>query len=385
MSRREKSPSRPVNDISRGKGMQRWVAIMLLSAMSATAVANEPLPGDIIQDLNGLQSQLASQASGSADPEVLSRIISHARSQSERLAGGNRADQWASALYHQLAASALVRQGENLAAADELASARQRPSVPDSQVRRWLRDEASLRRAAGERDEAIALFEQWLSESSGNERYAETAWLLVRMLAEEERWEAALEWLVPLLEQGDLSAEQQTLTNVVLRHTGENEQALSWLLKGLNAESEADAWRQAAGLAQQAGQLGVAAAVWEAAWQLGKLSTPDERLTLIQLHLAGGTPARAGEHLEAALEAGELPSNEETLRLRATAWQQAKHIDNALGAWQALAEVTQSADDWRLLGQLAYGWGRNEQAEAALTTAANLGDSQAEEWLANFR
>ena len=92
MSRREKSPSRPVNDISRGKGMQRWVAIMLLSAMSATAVANEPLPGDIIQDLNGLQSQLASQASGSADPEVLSRIISHARSQSERLAGGNRAD-----------------------------------------------------------------------------------------------------------------------------------------------------------------------------------------------------------------------------------------------------------------------------------------------------
>ena len=188
MSRREKSPSRPVNDISRGKGMQRWVAIMLLSA---TAVANEPLPGDIIQDLNGLQSQLASQASGSADPEVLSRIISHARSQSERLAGGNRADQWASALYHQLAASALVRQGENLAAADELASARQRPSVPDSQVRRWLRDEALLRRAAGERDEAIALFEQWLSESSGNERYAETAWLLVRMLAEEERWEAA--------------------------------------------------------------------------------------------------------------------------------------------------------------------------------------------------
>ena len=94
--------------------MQRWVAIMLLSALSATAVANEPLPGDIIQDLNGVQSQLASQASGSADPEVLSRIISHARSQSERLAGGNRADQWASALYHQLAASALVHQGETL-------------------------------------------------------------------------------------------------------------------------------------------------------------------------------------------------------------------------------------------------------------------------------
>ena len=52
------------------------------------------------------------------------------------------------------------------------------------------------------------------------------------------RWEAALEWLVPLLEQGDLSAEQQTLTNGATS-PGENEQALSWLLKGLSAGSAA--------------------------------------------------------------------------------------------------------------------------------------------------
>lgn len=364
--------------------MQRWVGALLLSALSCAATANEPLPGDIIQDLNGLQSQLANQPAGSADSEQLDRIVSHARAQSVRLASGNRADQWASALYHQLAASALVRQGEHLAAADELTSARQRPSVPDSQRRRWLRDEASLRRAAGERDAAITLFEQWLSESTGNERYDETVWQLVRMLAEEERWDAALEWLVPLLEKGGLSADQQTLTNVVLRQAGDGEQALSWLLKGLNADSDPDAWRQAAGLAQQAGQLGVAAAVWEAAWQLGKLSSPDERRTLIQLHLAGGTPARAAEHLAAALEAGQLPRDEETLRLQANAWQQAKHVENALRAWQALAELTESAEDWRQYGQLAYGWGMEEQAEAALTNAANLGDRQAEQWLSHF-
>ncbi|WP_404374693.1 hypothetical protein [Vreelandella aquamarina] len=384
MSRREESPM-SVSGTNRRQGVWRWVGIVLLSALSVTAGANEPLPGDIIQDLNGLQSQLASQPSGSADPEVLSRIISHARSQSARLASGNRADQWASALYHQLAASALVRQGENLAAADELASARQRPSVPDSQVRRWLRDEAALRRAAGERKEAIDLFKQWLAASNGHERYNETAWQLVRLLAEEERWEVAMERLVPLLEQGNLTAEQQTLANVVLRHAGENGQALSWLLAGLGAESRPDEWRQAAGLAQQAGRLGVAAAVWEAAWQLGKFTAPDDRLTLIHLHLAGGTPARAAEHVEAALSSGELPRDEETLRLRATAWQQAKHIDNALDAWQALAELTQSADDWRQYGQLAYGWGRDDQAETALVKAADLGDAQAEQWLTYFQ
>ncbi|WP_422101778.1 hypothetical protein [Vreelandella sp.] len=366
--------------------MQRWVSAILLSALSFAVTANEPLPVDIIQDLNGLQSQLANQPSGAADPAVLNRIIGHARTQSQRLASGNRADQWASALYHQLAASALVRQGEHIAAADELASARQRPSVPNSQVRRWLRDEAALRRAAGERRAAIALYEQWLGELAGNrnEQYDETAWQLVRMLAEEERWDAALEWLAPLLEKGGLSADQQALTNVVLRQAGDGEQALSWLLEGLNANSDPDEWRQAAALAQQAGQFGVAAAVWEAAWQLGKVSSSEERRTLIELHLAGGTPARAAEHVAAAIEAGQLPSNEETLRLLANAWQQAKHVEHALQAWQALSELTQSADDWRQYGQLAYGWGREEQAESALTKAASLGDQQAEQWLSYF-
>jgi len=384
MLRRKNPSTSPIVVAHRQRTMPQWMGVILLSALSITATANEPLPGDMIQDLNRLQSQLASQPSGSADPDVLSRIITHARAQSERLSGGNRADQWASALYHQLAASALVRQGDPLAAADELASARQRPSVPDSQLRRWLRDEASLRRAAGERDRAITLYEQWLSESSGSDRYADTAWQLVRLLAEEERWEQAMEWLAPLLEQGELTADQQTLTNVVLRNTGDNAQALSWLLDGLNADSDPDAWRQAAGLAQQAGQIGVAAAVWEAAWQLGKFSTPEERRTLIELHMAGGTPARAAEHLEAALEAGTLPRDEATLRLRATAWQQAKDVDKALEAWRELATLTDSASDWRQYGQLAYGWGEDRQAEAALTQAANLGDAQAEQWLAYF-
>ena len=193
-----------------------------------------------------------------------------------------------------------------------------------------------------------------------------------------------MEWLAPLLEQGELTADQQTLTNVVLRNTGDNAQALSWLLDGLNADSDPDAWRQAAGLAQQAGQIGVVAAVWEAAWQLGKFSTPEERRTLIELHMAGGTPARAAEHLEAALGAGTLPRDEATLRLRATAWQQAKDVDKALEAWRELATLTDSASDWRQYGQLAYGWGEDRQAEAALTQAANLGDAQAEQWLAYF-
>ncbi|WP_083005538.1 hypothetical protein [Halomonas sp. GT] len=364
--------------------MQRWVGIVVLSALSVLAHANEPLPGDIVRDLNGLQSQLAEQPSGEANDDVLNRIISHARSQSSRLASGNRADQWASALYHQLAASALVRQGDHVAAADELASARQRPSVPNSQILRWLRDEASLRRAGNQRPEAITLYEQWLTQSQGNPHYDESAWRLIRLLAEEERWNDAVEWLSPLLQKGGLTDSQQPLTTAVLRNAGQNDEALGWLVGGLSARSEPDAWRQAAGLAQQAGQAGVAAGVWEMAWQLGKFTTVEDRLTLIRLHLAGGTPARAGEHLEAAIQEGVLTSDEETLRLLAAAWQQARHVEKALNAWRTLAESTQKPEDWRQFGQLAYRWGQDDQAEEALIKAANLGDDQAGQWLANF-
>ena len=365
--------------------MQRWVVVAVLSALSVVAHANEPLPGDIVRDLNGLQSQLAEQPRGEADGDVLDRIISHARSQAARLASGNRADQWASALYHQLAASALVRQGDHIAAADELASARQRPSVPNSQVLRWLRDEASLRRAGSQRTEAITLYEQWLTQSQGNSHYDESAWRLIRLLAEEERWGDAIEWLSPLLQEGGLTDAQQALSTVVLRNTKQNEQTLGWLVDGLTAQNEPNAWRQAAGLAQQMGQAGVAAGVWQMAWQLGKFTSPEDRLTLIRLHLAGGTPARAGEHLEAAIQAGELTPDEETLRLLAGAWQQARHIEKALSAWMMLAENTQKAEDWRQYGQLAYRWGQDDRAEQALMEAANLGDAQAEQWLSYFK
>ncbi|UXZ55297.1 hypothetical protein LOS15_04470 [Halomonas sp. 7T] len=365
--------------------MQRWVVVAVLSALSVVAHANEPLPGDIVRDLNGLQSQLADQPRDEVNSDVLNRIIGHARSQSSRLAGGNRADQWASALYHQLAASALVRQGDYVAAADELASARQRPSVPSSQILRWLHDEASLRRAASQRTEAIALYEQWLTQSQGNPRYDESAWRLIRLLAEEERWDDAIEWLSPLLQKGGLTDAQQALTTAVLRSVGQNDEALGWLVDGLTAQSEPDAWRQAAGLAQQMGQASVAAGVWEMAWQLGKFSTTEDLLTLIRLHLAGGTPARAGEHLEASTQEGMLEHDEETLRLLAGAWQQARHVEKALNAWRALAESTQKPEDWRQYGQLAYRWGQDDQAEEAFINAVDLGDDQSKEWLTYFK
>ena len=354
--------------------MQRLGGILLFSLWASVTQANAPLPGDIIRDLTALQEQLAN---GSFDA-----VIERGAAQAERLADGNASDRWASALYHQLAAGALTRMEQPEKAADHLAQARQTPGVDAEQAARWLREEAALRRAAGQNKQAIRLLSEWLD----SEQDTNALWQLVRLMAQDAQWEAAAERLEQAIAQTkNLNEDQQALALAILRHSGQNEQALSWLVEGLNSDSDAEAWRQAAGLAQQAGQAGMAAGLWDMAWQLGKLEEPEDFWLLIELHRAGGTPARAAERLEQALERGDIERDEDVLRLLATSWQQARHIENALSAWQTLATQSQQAADWRQYGQLAYAWGDEVQAEQALTQAARLGDEEASQWLANFQ
>ncbi|RUR36446.1 hypothetical protein [Vreelandella populi] len=353
--------------------MQRLGGILLFSLWASVAQANVPLPGDIIRDLTALQEQLAG---GSFDA-----VAERGAVQAERLAGGNASDRWASALYHQLAAGALARMEQPEKAAGHLAQARQTRGVGAEQAARWLREEASLRRAAGQNGQAIRLLSEWLD----SEQDTNTLWQLVRLMAQEAQWEAAAKRLEQAIAQTEnLNENQQALALAILRHSGQNAQALNWLVEGLSSASNAEDWRQAAALAQQAGQAGMAAGLWDMAWQLGKLEEPEDFWLLIELHRAGGTPARAAERLEQALERGDIERDEKVLRLLATSWQQARHIENALSVWKAVAVQTQNAADWRQYGQLAYAWGKEEQAEQALTQAAQLGDEEASQWLANF-
>lgn len=358
--------------------MKRLLCLLLLSVWSLSSQASPALQGDVIADLNTLQSQLKESQSQEA---ALAQVVERATAQAERLASGNQSDQWASALYQQLAAGALARQDQHAAAADRLAIARGLNGVDSAQAARWLREEASLRRAAGQRDQAIELLSEWLS----NQQDIEAVWQLTRLLAQQERWEEAADWLEQALnETPALTEAHQALALAVFRNAGQGDQALGWLLDGLNAQSDAADWRQAAGLAQQAGQSGVAAGLWETAWQLGKLTEQEDFWLLIQLHLAGGTPARAAEHLGRAMSEGDIVRDESHLRLLANAWRQAKDVEKALNAWHALALHTQAAADWRAYGQLAYAWGEDGRAKQAFARASSLGDDEAEQWLVSF-
>ncbi|WP_083627674.1 hypothetical protein [Salinicola sp. MH3R3-1] len=325
---------------------------------------------DMIQTLHSMQSQLEA----GDDAAVASRAAASA----SRLQGGNAADRWARALFLQLAASANARQGNDSLAADQLAEARGTDEVPDARRLAWLRQEAQLRLSAGQTEQGADRLTQWVERSGGDDT---SRWLLVQARASLREWSAAANSLDRLRESGaeGWSSSQQQLASTVYQQTGRFDDALALL--GDDASSP-DVWRRAAGLAQQAGGDGRAAAIWESGWRRGALTSRDDLLQLAKLHIAGGTPARAAEYLQRWLDDGRLESSPATLRLTAQAWTAARDHAQALTAWRKLAERSGRAEDWQQLAELAYVWGEWQTTLDAFSALREVGgDMSGRDWL----
>lgn len=350
----------------------RLTAILsgLCTAMPVTAAPT--LSAGLIADLRGLEEQLS---------ESPSAVEDKASSQAQRLAGGNDSDRWASALYLQLAAGAEAAQDKHGEAADHLAEARGVSGVDSAQRSRWLRQEAELRLQAGQAEQGRALLGEWLVEHNED---AATLWQMAQLEADVENWEAAADWVAKAREADAApTTEQLAFSAAVMQRSGRLDEALAALQQRLDQSADdPDAWRRAAGLAQQLGDPVRAASIWEAGWRQGLLEGPDDLTRRIRLQLAAGTPARAAEMLSAALADGTLPEDEEHLRLLAESWHLARDRGQALAAWQRLAEMTNQASDWMHLGQLATTWGEESIAREALALAEERGAEQVGEWRA---
>lgn len=345
----------------------------LLSSAPSMVNAQPALPGDRITDLRALEQRLQQ-----GDVETAGE---RAVAQADALEGGNAADRWARALYLQLAAGAMTRQSLHAEAAEALSVARGIDAAPDTWRAARLHEEAALRRAAGQAERAVELLGEWLEQHAGEPG---DHWRMARMLAELSRWEEAVEWVDRALENGTPNTEQQTLAATVYQRSGQGEQALAMLEADLDSSPAAE-WRRAAALAQRIGEPGRAASIWEAGWRQGVLSGEQDLLQLVELHLAGGTPARAAEWLEKALESEVLADELSHRRLLAQAWQAARDRERALAAWQRVAEESGEGEDWLRLGQLAHAWNERAMAERSLQAASERGMEEAEAWLSDLR
>lgn len=336
----------------------------LMLCTSARALAEGPaLPQASIDQLRALENQL-SQGRYQA-------VVDTARSRAAS-AGSSAAEQWARALYLQMAGSAARRLGEPGRAADLLYQARAIDAAPLANRLEWLSQEARLRVQAQQFEQAARLFDRWQGQASLD---AEELWLGARIHARLEQWDEALRWVSLAREAtGDPDASQLALAATVYQSAGRLSEATEVVEAQLVENTRDPArWRQAVALYQRLDEPGRAAALWEAGYRRGVLKGEAALLTRVRLHIDGGTPARAGEILEKAFDEGRLVESDEHLRLLARAWTEARDRDRALEAWQQLAERTDRAHDWYMLGELAYGWGAWSDAQTGLSRALERG------------
>lgn len=338
------------------------VLMMCALAQAVPAAAEGPaLRADMIAALKSLNASL--KESNGDD------VATRASAQAQRLAGGNAADRWARALFLQIAATARAREGESARAADLLAEARGIDQVPEARALAWLEQEAKLRLRAAQTERGADLLTRWVERSGGDDA---SRWLLIQARASLDEWDAAADSLDRIRESGDSAAwtaSQRRLAGTVYQQAGRFEEALSLL--GADADT-ADVWRRMAGVAERAGDMARAAAIWESGWRRGALIDADDLERLARLHMAGGTPARAAEHLDEWLADGDLEDSVAHRRLLAQAWRAARDRGPALAAWRALAERTGAPDDWQQLAEMAYRWG---EWQATLNAFASLRES----------
>lgn len=332
---------------------------MLLGGEQRATAAGPALSQQSIDRLQGLERELSNGH--------YQQVVESARARASS-AGSSQGDQWARALYLQLAASAAQRMDQPGRAADLLYQARGIDTAPLSQRLQWLEQEARLRVQARQFEQAADLFDRWQGQASLGPK---DLWLGARIHARLEQWDEALRW-VRLARASDSSPsdKQLALAASVYQQSGQLEDASSVVEAQLaRDDSDPARWQQAAALYQRIGQPGRAAALWEAGWQRGILKGEDALLTRAKLHMAGGTPARAAEMLSQALDNGDIEDSDAHRRLLARAWAQTRDHQQALRAWQTVAERTDEAHDWYMLGDLAYGWGAWAQAEQGFAKA----------------
>ncbi|WP_021029065.1 tetratricopeptide repeat protein [Litchfieldella anticariensis] len=365
-----------MNEARRILRPRRVWSVALFWGWSVCAHAAPALPGDMVRDLEALQQRLTAGET--------SAVVEAALAQARRLQGGNAADRWAQALYLQLAATAASRQGRDVQSADLLQQARDIADIDAEHRARWLRQEAHLRLHTGQTEHGSELLGRWLAEHDAG---TADLWLMAQAQASLSHWEQAATWVERAMQHdADPDEVHLSLAASVYQHAGREEQALSILDRLLaQAPDDAEQWRRAAGLAQRLGDHGRAAALWEAGWRRGVLQGDRDLLTRVRLHVAGGTPARAAEILQAALDNGELEDSLEYRRLLADAWTAARDRQRALTAWRTLAERSGKGDDWLRLGQLAHAWGEEAIASTAFQRADRLGVKEAEAWQAYLK
>ena len=123
-----------------------------------------------------------------------------------------------------------------------------------------------------------------------------------------------------------------------------------------------------AGNLSQVGRDVETLALFEAAYDIGWLTTSRDLVTLAGMHLEAGVPYKAATVLETGLANGTIESTERNWNMLAQSWQQAAEYDRAIPAFQSASNLAKDGNiDVRLAQVFARRYRWDECTEAART------------------
>ena len=214
------------------------------------------------------------------------------------------------------------------------------------------RNLAQLLVQQGRYQEAVRLLE---AEGVGN-LPLETRRMLVRAYRELNQYRKA----IPLAEQivranpaaDDVWYQLLAGMNYELERYGE---AVNWLqVLVRRAPTNSEGWRQLASMQSMAGQQTDAAATLRLAYEGGVGLRATDLNNLVAMHAQAGAPWQAARLLNALIKQKLLPADREHQLRLAQLWQASRDREQALSAWQQLAQQSGDADYWLQVAYLQY-------------------------------
>jgi len=214
------------------------------------------------------------------------------------------------------------------------------------------RNLAQLLVQQGRYQEAVKLLE---AEGVGN-LPLETRRMLVQAYRELKQYRKA----IPLAEQivranpaaDDVWYQLLAGMNYELERYGE---AVNWLQVVVRrAPTNSEGWRQLASMQSMAGQQTDAAGTLRLAYEGGVGLRATDLNNLVAMHAQAGAPWQAARLLDALIQQKLLPADREHQLRLAQLWQASRDREQALSAWQQLAQQSGDADYWLQVAYLQY-------------------------------
>lgn len=233
---------------------------------------------------------------------------------------------------------------------------------------------AQLYMQEGSYEDALSMLDRWfsISEDPGPEAYVLRAQIYYQM----ERFTDGIEPVttaIELAEQRDTQVKEgwYQLLNVFYFETENNPKVIETLRILLSNWPKKDYAVQLAGMYGQEGESQYQTALFQAAHEMGWLSSGNEHSSLASMLLSEEVPYQAAIVLENGLEEGAIEGTEQNWRMLATAWQQAQEDERAL---EPLQEAASRSDDGELNQRLAVSYANLARWEECVGAARDALD-----------